>query len=624
MFDTFRKANDTWIVKILFAILILSFGVWGIGDVVRSRITETPAITVGDKDFTPEEVADRFRRDVQRMSSAFGGKLTLEQARQFGLMQRTINQTVDGALLDQAAEKLKIGADDETLRKTIAAFPAFQSPLKMFDKSNYLRTLQQMGMTDRQFVALERADLARGQLVKMVTGGANAPAAMAAPLFRYQAEKRVAEFVVFQADKVPAPAAPDQAALQKYYDDHKAQFRSPETRSGSALVVHAADLASTIHPAEADIEKAYQARMGEFQTPEKRAVSQVLFNDEASARAFLDKAKDSKGFDAALKADGKSATDLGTVAKADMPLPELADPAFAVAVPGLAGPVQSTLGWHVLNVTAVTPGKTRPLAEVKDEIVKALVKDEVTNKLYNLQNQLEDSVGGGNDVAETAKSLGLKAIALNGVDERGRDSDGKPVDPAISPEVLGTIFSTGAGSTSDATALANNDGYFIVHVDKVTPAAIRPFDQVKLMVEAAWTEEARVAAARKAAEDAAAKIKNGEPWSVLGNQVKVETTKPFPRAAGAASQVPPVLAAEMFRQSAAGGVAVVSNGPDSMVARLKEIQKADASGAGFDAARNELNDVIVEDLMQQYLLALRKDIGVRVNQSVIDQQFANK
>src|SRR5271167_1793004 len=135
MFDTLRKANDTWIVKILFAILILSFVGWGIGDVVRSRIVDTPAITVGDKDFSPEEVADRFRRDVQRMSSMFGNKLTVEQARQFGLLQRTENQMIDGALLDQSAAKLRVGVDDETLRRTISNIPAFQNQLKVFDKN---------------------------------------------------------------------------------------------------------------------------------------------------------------------------------------------------------------------------------------------------------------------------------------------------------------------------------------------------------------------------------------------------------------------------------------------------------------------------------------------------------
>src|SRR5579859_5850082 len=114
MLDSFRKASDTWIVKILFAILILSFGIWGIGDVVRQNIVSSPAIVVGERDFSGQDVSDRFRRDVERMSSMFGNKLTTEQARQLGLLQQTVNRIVDGALLDEAASKLRLGVDDET------------------------------------------------------------------------------------------------------------------------------------------------------------------------------------------------------------------------------------------------------------------------------------------------------------------------------------------------------------------------------------------------------------------------------------------------------------------------------------------------------------------------------
>ena len=623
MFDTLRKANDTWIVKILFAFLILSFGIWGIGDVVRQNITSTPAIVVGSKDFSGQDVADHFRRDVDRMSAMFGNKLTIEQARQFGLMQRTVNTMVDGALMDQAAEKLRLGVDDATLRRDIGNIPAFQNQLKMFDKTQYVRVLSNMNLTDRQFIQLERADAARTQLLKAITGGVGAPSAMTAPLYRYQAEKRVAEFVVFAADKMPAPALPDQATLQKYYDEHKAMFQQPETRAASALVVHAADLASTIHPSDDEVEKAFQARAGEFQTPEKRSVAQVLFNDQAAAQAFADKAKQAKDFDALAKESGALVTDLGTVAKADMPLPELTDPAFGIAAPGVVGPVQSTLGWHVLRISSITPGKTRPLAEVKDQIVKDLVKDETTNRLYTLSTKLEDSIGGGNDIDETAKSIGLKAIKLDSIDERARDADGKPINnPAITPDVLGTIFQTVQGGTSEVVSLPNNDGYYVVHVDKVTPAAIRPFDQARPQVEAAWSSEARTAAARQQAEAAAARIKAGEPLSSLAGQLKVETTRPFPRAGGQAAQVSPLLAAEMFRQSAVGGVAVVGVGADSLVARLKEIQTPDTQGAGLTAASEELANVVAQDLAEEYTLALRKDIGVRINQGVIDQQFA--
>lgn len=625
MLDSFRKASDTWIVKILFAILILSFGIWGIGDVVRQRISGSPAITVGDRDFTGEEVADRFRRYVDRMAPMFGTKLTPEQARQFGLLQQSVNQLVDSALLDQAATNLRLGPDDESLRRSIASLPAFQNQLKMFDKGTYVRLLQQNNMTDRQFVALERGDLARTQLIKTISGGVQAPAALAAPLYRYQAERRVAEFVTFAADKVAAPPVPDQAAEQKYYDEHKVQFQQPEIRAVTALVVHAADLAGTVHPSDEEIEKAYQARLAEFQTAEKRTVQQVLFPDEAAAKAFLDKVKGGKDWDAAVKEGNLTSGDLGSVTKADMPLAELSEPAFSSTGPALIGPVQSTLGWHALRITAITPGKTKPLSEVKDVILKDLVKDEATNRLYTLSTKLEDAIGGGNDVEQTAKLIGLSAIKIPAVDERGRDADGKPLNnAAITPDVLGTAFQTVQGATSEVTALPNNDGYYVLHVDKVTPAAIKPFETVRPQVEAALTQEARAASAKSQADAAAARVKNGEPMSALAGQLKVETTRPFTRQGGAATQVPPVVVAEMFRQTAVGGVAVVAVGADSMVVRLKEIQAADANGPAFDQARAQMADVMTEDLMQQYVAALRKDIGVRVNQSVIDAQFAAK
>jgi hypothetical protein len=42
MLQALRSTVGSWIVKILFVLLILSFGVWGIGDIFRGR-TDTTA-----------------------------------------------------------------------------------------------------------------------------------------------------------------------------------------------------------------------------------------------------------------------------------------------------------------------------------------------------------------------------------------------------------------------------------------------------------------------------------------------------------------------------------------------------------------------------------------------------
>ncbi len=624
MLDSFRKASQSWFIKILFGMLILSFSVWGIGDVIRMRAESTPAIVVGSQEITATEVAEEFRRDTEQLSQAFGGKLTTEQARQLGLLQRTIQQMISQALLDQAADQLKLGLDDETLRKMIANTAAFQNEFHVFDKAAYQRALVRAGLTEKQFVTLERRDMARQQVVQLVGGGMKTPAVMAEVLFRYRNEQRVAETVMFQADKMPAPAKADEAALNGYYKDHSAQFMAPEMRGITATVIRAADVAGDIKPSDADIEKSYQVRLAEFQSPDKRNVQQVLFDDKAKAQAFADAVAQGKDFAAAAKQAGQTVQELGWVDRKDVPLDELANAIFGATTTGVIGPVQTMLGWHVVRITALVPGKTRPLSDVRSQIVQDLVRDEATNRLYAASTRLEDSIGSGAGVEEAASALGLKPLKVSAMDEHGNGPDGKPAEGVpLTPEFLGLAFQTPQGSTSDVTGFKDGSGYFVLHVDQVAAPALKPFDQVKDQVIAAWTKDQRDQAARHQAETAAERMKKGESLAAVAGSFPIVTTKPFRRAGGEDAAVPPALAAEMFKQPATGEVAVVAAQGGTMLARLKTIIAADpvAEKGLYDKTRGQLDEAMSNDLLQQYLASLQTDLGVHVNNAVIDQQF---
>jgi peptidyl-prolyl cis-trans isomerase D len=624
MLDSFRKASHSWFIKILFGLLILSFGVWGIGDVVSDRAASHPAITVGKQAIPAEEVADAFRRDTERLSSMFGGKLTLEQAKQFGLLQRTIEQLVNRALLDQAASDLGLGVDEDTLRRIIASTRAFQNELHVFDKNLYQRVLIRAGLTERQFVAMEKSDIAREQLSQVIFGGVEAPTLMADPLYRYRQESRVAEVVTFPADKMPAPAKPSDAILAQYHQGHAALFMAPELRGITALIVRTADVASDIKIPDSDVEKAYQVRQGEFQTPETRNIQQVLFDDAAKAQAFADNAKQDTDFAAAVKTAGASVSDLGWVDRKGLPLPALADAAFGSSGPGVVGPIETPLGWHVLRVSQVVPGKIRPLSDVKGQIVQDLVKDEATNRLYALSTKIEDTIGSGAGVDEAASSLNLKPLKVAAIDERGNGPDGKPAPgvPLI-PGFLAKAFQTAQGTTTEVAQLDDNSGYFVLHVDNVSSPALKPFDLVKDQVLASWTQEQKEQEARKQAEAAADHLKNGGSLASIAGPYKIETTKPFLRASDKKSDVSPLLAAEMFKQAQPGGISVVAVAGGTMVARLLSIVAVDpkVQPEQFDKAREQLSQTLNNDLMQQYLASLQQTEGVHINRAVIEAQF---
>jgi peptidyl-prolyl cis-trans isomerase D len=624
MLDSFRKASQTWFVKILFAVLILSFSAWGVGDVIRGRVASQPAIVVGNEKIGISDVADEFRRDTERLSAMSGGKLTADQARQFGLLQRTIQQIISRSLLDQAVGDLGLTVDDETMRKVIASTPAFQNELHVFDRMLYQRQLARAGYTERRFVAIEREDIARQELTRLVAGGAEVPRALADPLYRYEQELRVAETITFAADKMPAPPKPDESVLRQFHTDHSAQFMSPEMRGVSLILLRNEDVAATIKPSEQDIAKSYQVRQAEFEAPGKRTVQQALFSDQAKAQEFADKVKAGGDFGANAKSAGVPVADLGSIERKDMPIPTLADAVFGTAAPGVVGPVQTPLGWHVFRIVSVTPAKIRPLAEVRDQISHDLAKDEATNRLYTLSTKLEDAIGSGAGLDEAASTLNVKLIKMAAMDAHGNGPDGKPAAGfTLPPDILAAAFKLGQGATSEVTQLGENGSSFVLHVDSVSPPALKPFDTVKDQVLAAWSQEQREKAARQLAERAVERLKNGESLAAVAGSSKMETTQPFRRTAEDAVGVPPLLAAEMFKQSQPGGIALVAVPGGTLVARLKSIIPADlkAQPGQYDRLKQQLEQAVTGDLMREYLAALETTYGVRVNASVINQQF---
>src|SRR6185295_19683452 len=95
MLQAIRSKAGSFVVKALFALLILTFAVWGIGDIFRTRSTEMVVATVGDHSVRAEELQTALRRALEQLSTRFGSPIDLQQAKQLGLVDQTLAQLVD-------------------------------------------------------------------------------------------------------------------------------------------------------------------------------------------------------------------------------------------------------------------------------------------------------------------------------------------------------------------------------------------------------------------------------------------------------------------------------------------------------------------------------------------------
>ena len=106
--------------------------------------------------------------------------------------------------------------------------------------------------------------------------------------------------------------------MQKYFEDRKLGYSAPEYRSLVTLAFTPDGVAKPESVSDAEAQKSYDEIKGDkFGTPEKRAVEQVLFNDEAAAKAARDKFDAGASFEDIVKDQGLSLKDvsLGTVGR---------------------------------------------------------------------------------------------------------------------------------------------------------------------------------------------------------------------------------------------------------------------------------------------------------------------
>jgi peptidyl-prolyl cis-trans isomerase D len=624
MLDAMRRTAGTWVVRILFGILILSFAAWGIGDMFRTRGVPDNVAEVGDVSVSRDELARQYRREIERLQRVMGPEFDSERAREMGLLQRTLDSLVDGHLLGQKAHDMHLVASDNLVRSRIYAEPAFQGPARQFDANTFRRALAEVGLTEPMYVATLRAGLIRGQLTDAIASGAEAPGVLRDAIYRFRGERRVAEYLRIPNSTVGQIPEPTQDDLAAFHAKNQAMFTAPEQRELTVISLDPDAVTDGFQPTEDQIKQAYDERLPSISIPERRRVRHMLFADEAGAKKAEELLAQGKTFDAVAKeAPGQLSPDtsLGLVARGDLP-PALAETAFSLAEGKASAPVKDPLGWHILTVDKIEGGTTPPLDSVRAEIVRDLARDAAVGSLVKTANKLEDELAGGASLEQAADKLGLKAVTVGPIDSKGRLKGGTPATNLPNdPKFLEFAFRIPQGQTSQLQE-ARNGGYFILRVDKSTPPALRPLDEVRAQVAAAWTDREREDAARKRADALLQRVKGGEALSKIAAELHLEakTSEPLSRfSVDSNSSVPPPLVSELFKAHTEE-VVMASYEGGFAIGRLKEIKPVTPSDASADAAQmsRELTLAVAQDLLSQYTAALRRTYPVTINRAAVD------
>jgi peptidyl-prolyl cis-trans isomerase D len=623
-----HKASSTWLGKAVMAaimgFLVISFAIWGIGDIFRG-FGRNAVATIGGTEISIEQFRQFYNERLQQLGRQLGKPISPEEARLRGIDRQLLGQLVAETALDEQARQLRLGLSDADVAKRITADPSFRGPNGQFDRARFEQLIRQAGFTEGRFVDDQRRATLRRQIGQSITGDLKVPATAMAVLNQFRNERRQIEYVtlgVAQAGEIPTPTPEE---LTKYFEERKARFRAPELRKIILLAITPSDLAKPDSVSDADAKAYYDQRKDTYGKPEKREVRQIAFPNEEEAAAARERIAKGATFEDIAKDRGMniSDTELGTVGKSEIIDPAMADAAFALKPGETSAPVKGRFGTALLQVGKIEPGEEKTYEELAGHIKKEIAAGRARNEIGSLRDKIEDERAAGSTLIEAAKKLGLTTTTIEAVDRSGRGPDGKPVAGLPqTPDVISAAFASDVGVDTEALQLPNG-GYLYFDLVGVTPSRERPLDEVKDQVVEGWRNDEIAKRLQAKADDLVGKLKAGTPFPQVASEagLKLATASDLQR--GKSAGFLPAKAVDAVFRTPKGIPASVEGEKETerFVFRVTEIldPTLDASSPEGKVISDTLRSSYGEDIVTEYIGRLENELGVSVNQPAFNQ-----
>ena len=603
-----KKASSAalWIIMFLLILGLAGFGATNFGGSVRT------VATVGDTEIEANDYVRAVEAQVRRFSQATGQQMTFAQARAFGLDGAALSQLIADAAIENEADVVGISIGDENVTREITESPVFRGLSGEFDRETYEFTLRQNGISVRDYEARVRDDVSADILRAAIGGGIETPGTFVDTLFNFAREERDVTWARLTGGNLETPIPePTDSQLRAFHEENAELFTRPETRAIRYALLTPDMIAGSIQVEDAEIQALYDARIDEFVQPERRLVERLIFATEAdasAAKARLDAG--SASFDDLIDERGLTLddVDLGDVSEAD--LGDAGAEVFALESPGVAGPLPSSLGPALFRMNAILNAQETTFEEARPELQREAAADRARRIILESMSSVEDLLAGGASIADLASRTDM---------EEGFIEFNEEVFEGVAAYIA---FRTAASAASpgdfpEVTELGDG-GIAVITVDEIFDPSLRPFDDVREAVIAAWEASETEAALTETAERIADRLRGGAEMAGLG--LEIETDRNLQRTSFVEG-TPPAFVDEVFDMDP-NDIRTLSADGSAWLVRLDAVRAPDPNALDAQTVRlqfsRETTAALTAAVVAAYTQGVLNETGLEINQTALN------
>ncbi|MBS0384263.1 MAG: SurA N-terminal domain-containing protein, partial [Proteobacteria bacterium] len=589
---------------------------------------------VGNTAIGPAELSRNLDAAIEQ-ANANGQHVTRDEA----IAQNAHRQVLEGLIrrtaLYEYARRQGVDVSDAQLASMVRQMQGLQNPVTgRFDEAMLDQALSRRRLTRADFLNDLRVEATDGMVMESLVAGVRPPPSYGALLVAYRNESRIVSVAEAPVSVVGAPPAPTEAQLQAFYQTTREAWRVPEYRAVTLVYARDADFAARANVTDAQIDALYEQRRASLTQPEKRSSIRIAAQNEQQANAIAQRLAHGENADAVARSLG-----LQAIHGSDEPRTGVSDANVAAAVFSMTpsspprvvrGALAPFVVVQVTSVTAATNPDAAAISNLRTQIRQQLALEQATDLKAAASNAFDEARGGGVSTAEAARRAGLQVVTIPATDAQGNDAAGAPIAAFAGDnnELLRTTFHTAEGEASDFIPVS--DGVdVVVSVDHITPAAIRPFAEVRTQIAQRWTAQELSRRAQEFANTVVREIQGGQSLTAVAaaHHMRIAARSQAINREQASHLPSRRLGAQIFAAPQGGAVSDVlvdpTGGGGILVAVVEQIHRIDPRQVTpeMQQTRQAAARGIAQDLSEAIQAQVVADTHVQRHDDVIRSNF---
>ncbi len=391
MLEQIRNRTQTKLAKVILAIIIIPFALFGIDSYLSGVGSSVHIASVNDEAITAQELQDTESQFVAQIRSQ-NEETDPAIFQDIEFKKAILDQLITSKLVNQEIKNAGFYISDTQIGTYISGMPEFRRNGK-FSQDQYDEVLKINNLTPKKFDEKIRKDLGTQQVKESLKKLIYIPRDKIQPLVNLTYQKRDVSIFELKQEKYKKNVDLSDTALKKVYEESKSNFIRPDQVKIKFIIYSVAGIVPNVQVPDDAVKKYFTNNINRFQADQQRRAKHILFNVNSNmpseevdrirteAEAILKEIKKNpKTFDENAKKysqdveTSKNGGDLGFFSRGEM-TKSFDDAVFAMKKNQISNLIKTEFGYHIIMLTDLKG------EEVKFESVKNQIKGEL---LFNL------------------------------------------------------------------------------------------------------------------------------------------------------------------------------------------------------------------------------------------------